>query len=550
MLQAPLTPCALSHFFFSRPAFGQPQQPTQQTPVFGTQSTAGGGLFGNTNQQQQQNQQQPSGGFSSLFSKPAGSSIFGNGATNQPSAIQPLSNPNPNPSNPLFSGGGGLFGNVNNNQPAPSTTGGTLFGSAGAGTNNWGAKPTTSTTPFGSTGGLFGNLNQGPQQTQSTGPGLFGSTTQQPQQSSGGLFGSSTFHSSGQQQPQQQQQQQQFPLTASIDQPLPASLPSLPPLAASLTLDKKKSNIFADIALRTSPRLSLHYKPPSPSPKARSLTSSSTNRWQIPYSSSTQGSPNKLLPFTESKSLITPEAFASPGSLQLLNGTRHSVKKLVLDKRVEKDDIVRLRPNNTSDGKVQFNPALEAMARAKDNEPVTSVSPAKVQPPVSTSTSSPEKAASNGKVVETPLDPQEGEYWCLPTVSDLQRLSYHELQAVKDFTVGRVGYGTIQFQNPVDLTTVPSIADIPGKIITFEHMECTLYTDERLRPPPGEGLNVPARIKLDRCWALDKSTREPIKDLESLKYQQRLRKMQNQEGTEFVNFDKESGVWEFLVQEF
>ncbi|GJJ16105.1 hypothetical protein Clacol_010384 [Clathrus columnatus] len=513
--------------------FGQPPQPPQQTSVFGSQSS--GGLFGTTPQNQQQNQQaSTTGGFNSLFSKPAGSSIFGNNTATQPSNTQNLQNPNPN--NPLFSGGGGLFGNTNNNnQPTAASSGGSLFGSTSTGTGLWGAKPAPSAPAFGSTGGLFGNTTQGTQQTQ---PPV--------------LVYSGMPLNSLNSPPEQQPQQQQPTLTASIDQPLPANLPTLPPLAASLNFDKKKSNIFADIALRTSPRLSLHYKPPSPSSKTRSLNAS-TSRWQIPSNSTPGSSPNKLFPLSQSKSLITPEAFASPGSLQLLNGARQSVKKLILDKHVEKDDILRLRPDAASDAnaKIRFNPALEAMARAKDNEPTT-VLPAKGHPSNSVFASSAEKttSAASAKVASTPLDPQEGEYWCLPTVPELQRLSYNELQAVKDFTVGRVGYGTVQFLEPVDLTTVPSIADIPGKIIAFEHMECTLYTDERLRPPPGEGLNVPARIKLDRCWAPDKSTREPIKDPENLKYQQRLRKMQNQEGTEFVNFEKETGVWEFLVQEF
>jgi len=100
------------------------------------------------------------------------------------------------------------------------------------------------------------------------------------------------------------------------------------------------------------------------------------------------------------------------------------------------------------------------------------------------------------------------------------------------------------------LTSVPSIADIPGKIVTFEHVECTLYPDERVKPTAGEGLNVPAGIKLDRCWALDKSTREPIKDENDPKHQQRLRKMKGQENAEFVRFDMETGVWEFIVREF
>jgi nuclear pore complex protein Nup98-Nup96 len=551
-------------------AFGQPLQQPQQPSAFGQPST-GGGLFGNTNQQQQnqsqQNQQSPGSGFGSLFTKPPGGG-FGSTAPTQQNQQQ-----NPNPSNPLFGGGsgGGLFGNTNTQQQQQPTMN-PLFG-GGSGTGLFGGqKPPAPVPGFGAlgTGGLFGNTQQ--QQQQPAQGGLFGNTNTQSQQQQqpslfggGSLFGGST------------QQQQQPSLTASIDQPLPStvptSLPQLPSLAASLGGPKKKSNAFADIAARSSPRLGLgvglNYAPPGPGSKLRGFgTSASTSTLtKNPFSLPPPGSPGKgSAPFSDSKSLLPSHAFSSGsgGSLQLLGG-RQSVKKLVLDKRVDEDELHRLR-NARADSaspararEVRFNPALSVAAREKDNDPRRSASPA-VTPtraaprPGSrmhdSANSSIGKTTTASPAQSTPLNPQEGEYWCLPPVADLQRLSFTDLQSVKDFTVGRVSFGTIQFLQPVDLTSVPSIADIPGKIVTFEHVECVLYPDERLKPPQGEGLNVPARIKLDRCWALDKSTREPIKDPNDTKHIQRLRKMREQEGAEFVGFDMETGVWEFTVQEF
>ncbi|KAF8581174.1 hypothetical protein K439DRAFT_1636403 [Ramaria rubella] len=553
-------------------SFGQPAQPQPQQNLFGQPS--GGGLFG-TNAQQNQNQQQQNqtapGGFPSLFSKPTTGGLFGNTGTAQNTQQQQQ---NPNPTNPLFGGGGGLFGNTGTNaqqqqqNPNPANP---LFGGGSTG-SLFGGKPPAPAPGFGVGGGLFGNsTTQQQQPTPALGGGLFGNTNTQQQQGQqpATLFGGSMF-SGG------QQQQQQPTLTASIDQPLPASLPSLPSLASSIN-PKKKSNLFADIAARSSPRLglggaALNYTPPGPGSRLRgfgtSLAATSTAA-PNPFPAST-GKNGLGAGFNEGKSLLSSEAFSSGagGSLQLLGGARQSVKKLVLDKRVEEDELHRLRGGGAaraaSPGKakeVRFSPALSVAAREKDNEPRKSASPAPSSVPSfarpapraaskPNDTPSPAKAAPAASSPSAPLDPQEGEYWCLPTVSDLQRLSFSELQAVKDFTVGRVGFGTIQFLQPVDLTSVPSIADIPGKIVTFEHVECTLYTDERLRPPPGEGLNVPARVKLDRCWALDKSTREPIKNANDPKHQQRMKKMRAQEGAEFVSFDMETGVWEFIVQEF
>ncbi|KAF8514607.1 nucleoporin autopeptidase-domain-containing protein [Gautieria morchelliformis] len=555
-------------------AFGQATSQPQQSSVFGQPSGGGGGLFGNTNQQQQnppqQNQQAPGSGFGSLFSKPPGGGLFGNTPTQQQ---------NPNPSNPLFGGGGGggggLFGNSNTQQQqqqAPSTTN-PLFG-GGSGGSLFGGKPPAPAPGFGAlgAGGLFGNTQQ--QQQQQPQGGLFGSTNTQPQQNQQpSLFGgSSSFLGAS-------TQQQQPSLTASIDQPLPntlpTSLPQLPSLASSVS-PKKKSNVFADIAARSSPRLGmgvgLNYTPPGPGSKLRGFATSGSTATltKNPFTLPPPGSPGKNgQAFNESKSLLPSDAFSSNsgGSLQLLGGARHSVKKLVLDKRVDEDELHRLRtaaggsPSPSRAREVRFSPGLSVAAREKDNEPHRSASPAppptRVGPrPGTRLNDTPSVSSLGGKPTATgtepsaPLDPQEGEYWCLPTVVELQRLSFNELQAVKDFTVGRVGFGTIQFLQPVDLTSVPSIADIPGKVVNFEHVECVLYPDERLKPPAGEGLNVPARIKLDRCWALDKSTRQPIKDPKDPKHLTRLRKMQDQEGAEFVGFDMGTGVWEFMVQEF
>jgi len=397
-------------------------------------------------------------------------------------------------------------------------------------------------------GGLFSNNNNNNTQQQAPAPsgGFFGGSMAQNSQPQGASpFGGSIFGASA-------QQQQQPSLTASIDQPLPSTLPTLPPLASSLSPGKKKSNVFADVASRASPRLGfghssgLSYVPPSSGPKLRGFGTSTT----------TQNSGK--LPFADSKSLLSPEAFTNGtgGSLQLLGGARQSVKKLVLDKRTDEEDLHRIRTQQggaTSPSKqreVRFSPALGVAARERDNEAARGKSPLNTRASSATPAPSPAKAPEQQQQSSSSLDPKEGEYWCLPSVADLQRLSFSDLQAVEDFTVGRVGYGTIRFLQPVDLTAVPSIADVPGKIVCFEHMECTLYTDERLRPPPGEGLNVPAKIALDRCWAVDKSTRAPIKDPKDPKYQQRLRKMQAQDGAEFISFEPETGVWEFTVQEF
>ncbi|KAF8587664.1 hypothetical protein K439DRAFT_1614209 [Ramaria rubella] len=55
-------------------------------------------------------------------------------------------------------------------------------------------------------------------------------------------------------------------------------------------------------------------------------------------------------------------------------------------------------------------------------------------------------------------------------------ISFSELQTInlKCFTVGRIGFGPIQFLQLVDLRAYQARSDV-----TFEHIECTLYANKR-----------------------------------------------------------------------
>ena len=74
--------------------------------------------------------------------------------------------------------------------------------------------------------------------------------------------------------------------------------------------------------------------------------------------------------------------------------------------------------------------------------------------------------------------------------------------------------------------------------------------DEADKPPPGSGLNVSARITLVHCWALDKATREPIKDEKHPMAVRHLKRLKNMKNTHFESFDVEEGKWVFKVDHF
>jgi len=81
-------------------------------------------------------------------------------------------------------------------------------------------------------------------------------------------------------------------------------------------------------------------------------------------------------------------------------------------------------------------------------------------------------------------------------------------------------------------------------VIEFDDRSCVVYVNETLKPPPGEGLNVPARVSLKKCWATDRATREYIKDTEHPRHKKQMRILQNKENTKFISFDIDTALRE------
>ncbi|KAI0638585.1 nucleoporin autopeptidase-domain-containing protein [Trametes polyzona] len=573
----------------------QPQQGTQ--PSGGLFGGGSGGLFGQTQQPQNAQQQQPAGGGLFGSTQPAqqqqpGGGLFGGGGglfgNNQQQTTQPGAQPQQQNS----------FGNLFN-KPATTTqpAGGGLFGNFGANNSTLGQPPQNQQN----TGGLFGStLGQQPQNQQTTNAfasgGLFGKpaaptlgvSTSTGQQQGGlgtSLFGNSTLGASTATMGASALGQSQAPLTASIAQPIAAPLPifsMLPPGPRAVTLDqqpKKKPGYFVDVPTRSPvPQLQLRYAPPGTklrgfgSTSAPPGASTSGLGGSLLYSS---GKPNawSLSKASNTKSLLGPDAFLTNGapSPTLGSGGRQSVKKLTLDKKVEAADLF----SKSSSGPT-FSPALSLAAREKEaaaaNAPNGALRPESPSPAGRRETpkkaanrfaaqstseqllgSSPARpAASPAKGPADPSELQEGDYWVKPDLDTLKKMGHDELMSFSGLTVGRVGYGQITFLEPVDLTGLPRLSSLLGEIVRFDDKECSVYpdADDAEKPPPGSGLNVKARIVLVRCWALDKATREPIKDPEHPAAQRHLKRLRNMKETHFEEFDIGEGKWTFTVDHF
>ncbi|TFY79474.1 hypothetical protein EWM64_g4536 [Hericium alpestre] len=536
---------------------GQQQQPQQQQP----QQPTGGGLFGGFGQAQpQQAQPQPTGGLfgaqpstqqpqqptGGLFGGTAGGGGLFGGMQQQPQQ------PPQQQQQPQQAGGFGLFGGA---KPTAPATGGGLFGGGGA----FGQQPPAPATQ--PSGGLFGGtLGQPPSQAGTGafgGGGLFGARptapapgapqpTTQPLGSSlfGTSFGASALGAPTAGQPAQLQASIAQPVTANL--PIFSMLPSAPS-APSYDQPKKKASLFEPPPRTAVPR-SIAYQPPTS--KLRGYTSIIS---PAPFVGKASISGNLFRPNGLNLSVAGgPEAVLGSGS-------RASVKKLILDKKVDASELLRRSSASPSPGKPAFNPALSAAAREKEaaSRPLPLPAPPSSPSPAQRSRGD-QGPADLARVGAVQVDgaaeqkPQEGDYWTEPPIVQLAQLGFDGLAEVRNLKVGRIGYGEIEFLEPVDLTTLTKLSDLLGEVVRFDDKECCVYpdSDDVDKPPPGSGLNVPARITLYRCWALDKATREPIKDANHPSAIKHLKRLKNMKGTSFEGFEIAEGKWTFTVEHF
>uniref|UniRef100_A0A1B0D922 Nuclear pore complex protein Nup98-Nup96 n=1 Tax=Phlebotomus papatasi TaxID=29031 RepID=A0A1B0D922_PHLPP len=140
-------------------------------------------------------------------------------------------------------------------------------------------------------------------------------------------------------------------------------------------------------------------------------------------------------------------------------------------------------------------------------------------------------------------------YYTIPSLDELQNyLKEDGTCIVPNFTVGRERYGNVFFDEEMDVAGVNL-----DETVFFRHKEVVIYALDEQKPPIGMGLNRPAQVTLDQLWPMDKTTHEPIKDperLESIEYEERLRRACKKYDTRFIDYRPETGSWVFKVDHF
>ncbi|XP_029457822.1 nuclear pore complex protein Nup98-Nup96 isoform X2 [Rhinatrema bivittatum] len=140
-------------------------------------------------------------------------------------------------------------------------------------------------------------------------------------------------------------------------------------------------------------------------------------------------------------------------------------------------------------------------------------------------------------------------YYTIPSLEELAKMTDENgICIVKDFTIGRKGYGSIFFEGDVNLTNMNL-----DEVVHIRRKEVIVYLDDAQKPPVGKGLNRRAEVTLDGVWPMDKTTRCLIKSperLSEMSYESRLEAVSRKQGACFREYRPETGSWVFKVTHF
>ncbi|XP_019428183.1 PREDICTED: nuclear pore complex protein NUP98A-like isoform X4 [Lupinus angustifolius] len=144
---------------------------------------------------------------------------------------------------------------------------------------------------------------------------------------------------------------------------------------------------------------------------------------------------------------------------------------------------------------------------------------------------------------------RRSDYYTLPRIHELaakERAEPGFCSHVKDFVVGRQGYGSIQFLGETDVRGL----DIES-LVQFNNREVIVYMDDAKKPPVGQGLNKPAEVTLLNIKCFDKKSGQQYTEGPKIeKYKDMLKRKAEDQGAEFVSYDAAKGEWKIKVNHF
>lgn len=126
---------------------------------------------------------------------------------------------------------------------------------------------------------------------------------------------------------------------------------------------------------------------------------------------------------------------------------------------------------------------------------------------------------------------------CLSVMATRELSSPGYCSRVRDFTVGRFGYGRVKFTGETDVRWL----DL-DHIVKFGRNELVVYEDESSKPMVGQGLNKAAEVTLVLQIRYRKGGLRA--------FVKKLRLLTERQGADFISFDPSNGEWKFFVHHF
>lgn len=134
-------------------------------------------------------------------------------------------------------------------------------------------------------------------------------------------------------------------------------------------------------------------------------------------------------------------------------------------------------------------------------------------------------------------------YLTNPSIAALKKMSVKELSQVRNFSVYRPNIGRIEWEGETDVRGLD--LDL---IVNIEKRGVEVYDSEEaalIKPEVGFGLNKTAVIYLSNIAPPEGSS-----DLKKSQFLDKLKKICEKSGSEFVDYDASSGEWIFRVEHF
>lgn len=146
-------------------------------------------------------------------------------------------------------------------------------------------------------------------------------------------------------------------------------------------------------------------------------------------------------------------------------------------------------------------------------------------------------------------DPEPGPYYMRPSRAEIESMSKQQRSKVMNFELGRVNCGRVVFNKPVDLNLV-KLDELFGRIAQITHRSITVYPDTENKPPVGQGFNVPSTLYLENSWPRQRDRKTPLYEKSGARYKKHVDRLRMVKDTEFVDYDKDTGIWAFKVPHF